>query len=92
MNKTDYLSVKKTPEPTSCTPYQGGIDLSFTKSNVPINSCDTDAQQNVVTGSETVYGLKPTSNGFYLSVAHVKGLTMVQTFESTGEAQHITSE
>lgn len=55
-------------------------------------------QKNVVVGNEAVYELDTPSlesddqTTYHLRSAHVTGLTMVQTFESTGEAQSISSD
>lgn len=49
-------------------------------------------QQNVIVGNEAQYTLKPQGDKYYLSTAFVKGIAMVHTFESTGEAQYISSE
>lgn len=50
------------------------------------------SQQNVIVGNEAQYTLKPQGDKYYLNTAFVKGIAMVHTFESTGEAQYISSE
>lgn len=87
------LSVKKTSELNSCTPFAGGIH--YERSNVPVNPCEFDYQKNVIVGNEATYELidvRDECGVFQLNSVRVTGLTMVQTFESTGEAQYISSE
>ncbi|XP_030375006.1 uncharacterized protein LOC115624412 [Scaptodrosophila lebanonensis] len=89
-NKTNYISIRKTPELKTCVPYSEAIHL--TRSNVP-NTCEFDHQKSVIVGNEAIYGLLPhNETGYFLSMAHVKGTTLIHTFESTGEAQYINSE
>lgn len=64
---------------------------------MPANPCEFDFQKNVVVGNEAVYELDlPSAQNadqitYHLRSAVVTGLTIVQTFESTGEAQSISS-
>lgn len=90
-NKTNYISIRKTPELSSCKPYAESIHV--TRSNVPTNTCKFDFQQNVISGNEAIFGMLPhAETGYFLSMAHVKGSSLIHTFESTGEAQFINSE
>lgn len=90
-NKTNYISLRKTPELMTCRPFAEAIHI--TRSNVPPNTCEFDFQKSVINGNEAVYGMLPhPETGYFLSMAHVKGSTLVHTFESTGEAQFINSE
>ncbi|XP_036228844.2 vitellogenin-2 isoform X1 [Bactrocera oleae] len=90
-NKTNYISIRKTPELKTCTPFSEAIHV--TRSNVPSNTCEFDFQKNVIIGNEAIYGMLPHPvTGYFLSMAHVKGTTLIHTFESTGEAQYINSE
>ncbi|XP_061389205.1 uncharacterized protein LOC133324377 [Musca vetustissima] len=90
-NKTNYISIRKTPELSTCKPYAESIHI--TRSNVPTNTCKFDFQQNVISGNEAIFGMLPhPETGYFLSMAHVKGSTLIHTFESTGEAQFINSE
>lgn len=50
------------------------------------------SQQNVIVGNEAQYTLVPQDDKYYLNTAFVKGIAMVHTFESTGEAQYVSSE
>ncbi|XP_068157824.1 vitellogenin-5 [Drosophila tropicalis] len=90
-NKTNYISIRKTPELKTCTPYSEAVHV--TRSNVPPNTCEFDYQKSVIIGNEAIYGLLPhNETGYFLSMAHAKGTTLIHTFESTGEAQYINSE
>ncbi|XP_055851471.1 uncharacterized protein LOC129915809 [Episyrphus balteatus] len=90
-NKTNYISIRKTPELKTCTPHSEAVHI--TRSNVPPNLCEFDFQKNVIIGNEAVYGLLPHKDTeYFLSMAHVRGNTLIHTFESTGEAQYINSE
>ncbi|KAL9889825.1 vitellogenin-like lipoprotein [Glossina fuscipes fuscipes] len=90
-NKTNYISIRKTPELSTCKPHAESIHVI--RSNVPTNTCKFDFQQNVISGNEAIYGMLPhPENGYFLSMAHVKGSSLIHTFESTGEAQFINSE
>ncbi|XP_037039543.1 vitellogenin-3 [Bradysia coprophila] len=88
-NKTDHLLVRKTPELNSCNKVGG---IHFQRSNVPLNPCEFDFQQNVIIGNEAQYTLSPKEDKYYLNTAFVKGIAMVHTFESSGEAQYVSSE
>ncbi|KAJ6640893.1 Vitellogenin-6 [Pseudolycoriella hygida] len=88
-NKDGYLSVRKTPELNSCNKVGG---IHFQRSNIPLNPCEFDFQQNVIVGNEAQYNLAPQDDKYYLNTAFVKGITMAHTFESTGEAQYVSSE
>lgn len=88
----DHLSVRKTPEFNTCTPYVGGIHSH--RRNVPEMQCDADLEKNVIVGSEAIYDLAPHSNSttdYYLNECKIEGTTLLQTFESTGESQFILS-
>ncbi|SPP84272.1 uncharacterized protein LOC117585887 [Drosophila guanche] len=90
-NKTNYISIRKTPELKTCTPYSEAVHI--TRSNVPPNTCEFDHQKSVIIGNEAIYGMLPhNETGYFLSMAHAKGTTLIHTFESTGEAQYINSE
>lgn len=91
-NKTNgYISIRKTPELMTCIPYSEAVHV--TRSNVPPNTCEFDHQKSVIIGNEAIYGLMPhNETGYFLSMAHAKGTTLIHTFESTGEAQFINSE
>lgn len=51
-----------------------------------------DLQQNVIVGNEAQYTLTAQNGKHSLNTAFVKGIAMVHTFESTGEAQYVLSE
>ncbi|ALC45883.1 CG31150, partial [Drosophila busckii] len=90
-NKTNYISIRKTPELKTCVPYSEAVHI--TRSNVPPNTCEFDHQKSVIIGNEAIYGILPhNETGYFLNTAHAKGTTLVHTFESTGEAQYINSE
>ncbi|EDX12761.1 GD20322 [Drosophila simulans] len=90
-NRTNYISIRKTPEVKTCKPYSEAVHT--TRSNVPPNTCEFDHQKSVIIGNEAIYGMSPhNETGYYLSMAHAKGTTLIHTFESTGEAQFINSE
>ncbi|XP_016952519.1 uncharacterized protein LOC108026214 [Drosophila biarmipes] len=90
-NRTNYISIRKTPEVTTCKPYSEAVHN--TRSNVPPNTCEFDHQKSVIIGNEAIYGMLPhNETGYFLSMAHAKGTTLVHTFESTGVAQFINSE
>ncbi|KAH8271317.1 hypothetical protein KR018_006399, partial [Drosophila ironensis] len=90
-NKTNYISLRKTPELKTCIPYSEAVHT--TRSNVPPINCEFDHQKSVIIGNEAIYGLLPhNETGYFLSMAHAKGTTLIHTFESTGEAQYINSE
>ncbi|EDV43546.1 uncharacterized protein Dana_GF16474 [Drosophila ananassae] len=90
-NKTNYISIRKTPELKTCLPYSEAVHN--TRSNVPPNTCEYDHQKSVIIGNEAIYGLLPhNETRYFLNTAHVKGTTLIHTFESTGEAQYINSE
>lgn len=90
-NKTKYISIRKTPELKTCTPHAEAVHI--TRSNVPPNLCEFDFQKNVIIGNEAVYRLHPHKDTeYFLNTAHVRGNTLIHTFESTGEAQYINSE
>ncbi|KRG01396.1 uncharacterized protein LOC6573593 isoform X2 [Drosophila mojavensis] len=90
-NKTNYISIRKTPELKTCLPYSEAVHI--TRSNVPPNTCEFDHQKSVIIGNEAIYGILPhNETGYFLSMAHAKGTTLIHTFESTGEAQYINSE
>ncbi|XP_037954576.1 uncharacterized protein LOC119684578 [Teleopsis dalmanni] len=90
-NKTNYISIRKTPVLETCQPFSEAIHIN--RSNVPANNCEFDFQKNVIVGNEAIYGLLPhEETEYFLSMAHVKGTILVHTFESTGEAQFINSE
>lgn len=87
-----HLSIRKTPEFNTCTPYVGGIHLH--RRNVAEMRCDADLEKNVIVGSETIYDLAPIMNStteYYLNECKIEGTTLLQTFESTGESQFILS-
>lgn len=46
----------------------------------------------MIVGNEAQYTLIPQNDKYYLNTAFVKGIAMVHTFESTGEAQYVSSE
>lgn len=98
-----HLSIRKTPELNTCDPYRGGIHAY--RKNVPDMNCDEEnSEKSVIVGNEAIYDLAPrpliTSNNtnsthtieYYLSEAQIEGNTLLQTFESTGESQFITSK
>ncbi|XP_017118911.1 uncharacterized protein LOC108140563 [Drosophila elegans] len=90
-NRTNYISIRKTPELKTCKPYSEAVHI--TRSNVPPNTCEFDHQKSVIIGNEAIYGMLPhNETGYFLSMAHAKGTTLIHTFESTGEAQFINSE
>ncbi|XP_055375125.1 uncharacterized protein LOC129607901 isoform X2 [Condylostylus longicornis] len=90
-DRKDHLVVRKTPELKACSPFYEGIHLR--RSNVPANSCEFDFQKNVIIGNDAVFELYPHSEHEYLmKTASVKGITLIHTFESTGEAQYVDSE
>lgn len=87
-----HLSIRKTPEFNTCTPYAGGIHLQ--RRNVPEMRCDAELEKNVIVGSEAIYDLAPLTNStteYYLNECRIEGTTLLQTFESTGESQFILS-
>lgn len=87
-----HLSIRKTPEFNTCSPFAGGI-LSQRR-NVPEMRCDPELEKNVIVGSEAIYDLAPLSNStteYYLNECRIEGTTLLQTFESTGESQFILS-
>lgn len=90
-NKTDHMTIRKTPELKKCRPFNEAIHKL--RSNVPTNTCKFDFQKSVIIGNEAIYEMLPNSGtSYFLNSVHVKGTTLIHTFESTGEAQYIHSE
>lgn len=93
----NHLSIRKIPELRSC---DVGVDgVHNRRFNVLPNLCDSDYQKNVVTGNEALYELIPlpgddksTTVDYLLNSVDIRGVTLINTFESTGEAQTIISE
>lgn len=94
-----HLSVRKTPELDTCRPFTNGIHSH--RRNVPEMKCESNLEKNVIVGNEAAYDLKPIERAnsiainstvaYHLKEAVVKGTTLLQTFESTGESQFIAS-
>lgn len=62
-------------------------------SRINLRTENFHSQQNVIVGNEAQYTLVSQDNfKYYLNTAFVKGIAMVHTFESTGEAQYVSSE
>lgn len=95
-----HLSVRKTPELDTCTPFVNGIHSH--RRNVPEMKCESNLEKNVIVGNEATYDLKPIDNSnsiaanstivYHLHEALIEGTTLLQTYESTGESQFIASK
>lgn len=96
-----HLSVRKTPELNTCIPFKNGIHSH--RRNVPEMKCESNLEKNVIVGNEATYDLRPiieNSNSiatnstiiYHLNEASIKGTTLLQTYESTGESQFIASQ
>lgn len=94
------MAVRKTPELNTCTPFVNGIHSH--RRNVPEMKCESNLEKNVIVGNEATYDLKPIDNSnnigtnntivYHLNEASIVGTTLLQTYESTGESQFISSK
>ncbi|GAB0097423.1 ATP:guanido phosphotransferase [Sergentomyia squamirostris] len=90
-NRTTHWQVRKTIDLKSCTPHNSGIHHS--RINVPNVPCLENTERKVVVSNEGFYELKPHKiSGAFVAKVKVKGVTLVNIFESTGSAQYINSE
>ncbi|XP_059612356.1 vitellogenin-2 [Phlebotomus argentipes] len=90
-NRTTHWQVRKTVDLNSCSPHGKGIHHS--RINVPNVPCLDKTERKVVVSNEGSYELRPNKNsGVFVSKATMKGVTLVNIFESTGSAQYINSE
>lgn len=93
-----HLSVRKTPELNTCNPHAGAIHSL--RANVPEIVCHEDHEKIAIVGHEAIYDISPapatqsndTSLLYHLNEAQIDGNSLLQTFESTGESQYITSK